>query len=141
MIRPTVATCQAAGCPDLIEITINGRRRRVCGAAFNRIPGNLAECPTGWLDGGGFLAHAHLADYEQYLEGRGYTPGGIVGAVNQVKRLYEDFPIGLPRNRAEAVGQYDRARPARGAAARRTDRNLIRRYHEFLVSRLPEGSE
>ncbi len=141
MIRPSVATCRAAGCPDLVEITINGRRRRVCRRVHNRIPGNLAECPTGWLEGGGFLPHAHLDDYRAYLEGRGYSPDGVGVSVGIVKRLYEDFPIGLPRNRAEAVRQYDSARPARGAAARKVDRNLIRRYHRFLVSRLPEVAE
>lgn len=138
MTRPSVTTCQASGCPDLDEIIINGRRRRVCGRAYNRIPGNLAECPTGWLDGGGFLPHAHLDDYRAYLEGRGYSPEGVEISAGIIRRLYEDFPLGLPRDRAEAVRQYDSARPARGAAARKADRNLIRRYHRYLVSRLPE---
>lgn len=49
-ILPSVEACRAVGCPDLVaEEYLMGRTRRVCRPAGNRIPGNLARCPTGYL--------------------------------------------------------------------------------------------
>ena len=63
-LQPSVARCLFYRCPDLDEITINDRSRRVCGAAFNRIPGNLSVCPTGYLDRAYDGARADHSDLE-----------------------------------------------------------------------------
>ncbi len=136
MTPPSVTTCQVSGCPDLDTIIINGRRRRVCGQAFNRIPGNLPECPTGWLDGGGYLPHSSLEDYREHLEELRYAPAALERAISLLNRLYETFPLGLPRNRADAINQYNRAHGGRDEEAIRTDRIRIRRYHEYLLARV-----
>lgn len=48
---PSTSLCSFAKCPDLIQIQMaTGRQRWGCRAQYNKIPGNLATCPTGYLD-------------------------------------------------------------------------------------------
>ncbi len=48
-VRPTVAACSAARCPDLIGSREGKNLSRTCRAAGGKRPGNLPACPTGHL--------------------------------------------------------------------------------------------
>ena len=50
-VRPSVAACSAARCPDLVGSREGKNLSRTCKAAGGRKPGNLAACPTGYLQG------------------------------------------------------------------------------------------
>lgn len=47
-VRPSVAACSAARCPDLVGTRDGKNLSRTCQAA-GRKPGNLETCPTGYL--------------------------------------------------------------------------------------------
>lgn len=49
-VRPSVAACSAARCPDLVGSREGKNLSRACKPA-GRKPGNLAACPTGYLQG------------------------------------------------------------------------------------------
>jgi len=50
-VRPSVAACSAARCPDLVGAREGKNLSRTCKAAGGKKPGNLAACPTGHLTG------------------------------------------------------------------------------------------
>lgn len=50
-VRPSVAACSAARCPDLVGAREGKNLSRTCKAAGGRKPGNLKTCPTGHLQG------------------------------------------------------------------------------------------
>ncbi|MFA7121516.1 MAG: hypothetical protein WC277_08530 [Bacilli bacterium] len=65
-VPPCTTTCRVAGCPDLVEgENLAGRTCRVCRAAGNKIPGNLSECPTGYLE----QVHLTKEEIESMTEG------------------------------------------------------------------------
>lgn len=49
-VRPSVAACSAARCPDLVGSREGKNLSRTCKAAGGK-PGTLAACPTGYLQG------------------------------------------------------------------------------------------
>lgn len=50
-VRPSVAACSAARCPDLVGAREGKNLSRTCKAAGGKKPGNLVTCPTGHLSG------------------------------------------------------------------------------------------